>query len=388
MVFRNARRDWPNQVSIHKVLFVAVICDLYVALCAVRLQAKQYPFSEEKRKEVAMLIAGDIGGTKTDLGIYSTESGPHAPLAQAQFHSADFPNLQAMVLEFVAQVKAPIEHASFDVAGPVIDGYANITNLPWVMDESSLAKELNLKSVHLMNDLEAVARAVPVLRATDLVTLNEGQPVPKGTIAVIAPGTGLGESFLTWDGSQYLAHSSEGGHSDFAPTDERQIRLLRYLLQQFDHVAVERVCSGIGVPNIYRYLRDTEHIPERPEIAQWIASVKDHTKAIVEAARGASRPSELCQETIKMLVSILASEAGNLALKVLATGGIYLAGGVALHLLEALKHPGFMQAFAKKGRFKDLMESIPVHVITGRAALVGAASFGLESWKQASGVAA
>jgi len=257
-----------------------------------------------------------------------------------------------------------------------------------VMDEISLAKDLHLKSVHLMNDLEAVARAVPVLRAIDLVTLNEGQPVSKGTIAVIAPGTGLGESFLTWDGSQYQAHGSEGGHSDFAPTDERQIHLLEYLLQRFDHVAVERVCSGIGVPNIYEYLRDTERIPERPEVAQLIASAKDSTKAIVEAASDPNNPSELCRATIKMLVSILASEAGNLALKVLATGGVYLAGGVALHVLGTLKEPQFMQAFAKKGRFKDLMGRIPVHVITARAALVGAASFGLETYKHKSGVAA
>lgn len=335
-----------------------------------------------------MLIAGDIGGTKTDLAIYSIESGPHAPLAQAQFHSADYHSLQAMVSEFLAQVRVPVAYASFDVAGPVINGHVKTTNLPWVMDEISLAKDLNLKSVHLMNDLEAVARAVPVLRAIDLVTLNEGQPVPQGTIAVIAPGTGLGESFLTWDGSRYVAHSSEGGHSDFAPTDERQIHLLEYLLQRFDHVAIERVCSGIGVPNIYEYLRDSEHIPERPEITQLIASAKDHTKAIVEAASHPNNPSELCRATIKMLVSILASEAGNLALKVLATNGVYLAGGVALHVLGALKEPQFMQAFAKKGRFKEMMGRIPVHVISARAALVGAASFGLESYRHRSGVAA
>ncbi len=329
-----------------------------------------------------MLIAGDIGGTKTDLAVYSIESGPHVPLAETEVHSADYPSLQAMVVEFLAQVKMSVDVASFDVAGPVIDGRVKTTNLPWVMDESSLAKDLNLKSVHLMNDLEAVARAVPVLRADDLITLNEGQPVLKGPIAIIAPGTGLGESFLTWDGSQYLAHSSEGGHSDFAPTDERQIHLLEFLLQRFDHVGVERVCSGIGVPNIYEYLRDEEGIPERPEVAQLIASAKDHTKAIVDAAVDPQHPSELCRATIEMLVSILASEAGNLALKVLATGGLYIAGGIALHLLDALREPRFMQVFARKGRFKDLMGRIPVHVITIRAALVGAATYGLESLKR------
>jgi glucokinase len=326
-----------------------------------------------------MLIAGDIGGTKTDLAIYSSESGPHAPLAQTELHSADYPSLQAMVAEFLAQVKMSVDVASFDVAGPVIDGHVKTTNLPWMMDESSLARDLNLKTVHLMNDLEAVARAVPVLRALDLITLNEGAPVVNGPIAIIAPGTGLGESFLTWDGSRYVAHSSEGGHSDFAPTDQRQLRLLEYLLQRFDHVAVERVCSGIGIPNIYEYLRDGEGIPERPEVAQLIAAAKDHTKAIVDAALDPHTPSELCRATIEILVSILASEAGNLALKVLATGGIYLAGGVALHLLGILQEPRFMASFSNKGRFKDLMRRIPIHVITTRAALVGAATYGLEN---------
>src|SRR5262244_3867739 len=236
-----------------------------------------------------MLIAGDIGGTKTDLAVCSIESGPHAPLAQAQFHSADYDSLQAMVSEFLVQVKVPVAYGSFDVAGPVIDGHVKTTNLPWVMDEISLAKDLNLKSVHLMNDLEAVARAVPVLRAIDIVTLNEGRPIAKAPIAVIAPGTGLGESFLTWEGSQYVAHSSEGGHSDFAPTNERQVDLLEYLLPRWGHVGVERVCSGIGVPNIYEFLRDGEKIPERPEVAQLIASAKDHTRAIVEAATHPTR---------------------------------------------------------------------------------------------------
>jgi glucokinase len=328
-----------------------------------------------------MLIAGDIGGTKTDLAIYSTEYGPHAPLAEKEFHSADYSSLQAMVASFLAEIKMSVDVASFDIAGPVINGRVKTTNLPWVTDERSLAKDLNLKSVYLLNDLEAVARAVPVLRAADLRTLNEGEPVPKGPIAIIAPGTGLGESFLTWDGSQYVAHSSEGGHSDFAPMEERQIHLLQYLWQRFDHVSVERVCSGIGVPNIYEYLRDVERIPERPEVTELIASATDRTKAIVGAAADRHNPSELCRATIDMLVSILASEASNLALKVLATGGIYLAGGVAVHLVGVLQEPRFMQVFTKKGRFKDLMGRIPIHVITTRAALVGAAAYGLESLK-------
>src|SRR5262249_232578 len=215
---------------------------------------------------VTMLIAGDVGGTKTDLAIYSPRGGPHAPVAQTQFRSADYPSLQTMVAEFLARVKLSVAAASFDVPGPVIDGHVKTTNLPWTMDEGSLARDLKLKSVHLMNDLEAVARSVPVLRPSDLITLNQGEAVAKGTIAVIAPGTGLGESFLSWDGGRYRAHSSEGGHSDFAPTDEGQIGLLRYLLPRFGHVGFERVCSGIGLPNIYEYLRDVEKMPDRPEV--------------------------------------------------------------------------------------------------------------------------
>ena len=299
-------------------------------------------------------------------------------------HSADYPSLQALVTEFLLKVKMPIERACFDVAGPVINGRAKVTNLPWVMDEASLAKDLNLKSVRLINDLEAVARAIPILRPGDVTTLNVGQPVPGGAIGVIAPGTGLGESFLTWDGSKYVSHSSEGGHSDFAPTDERQIGLLKYLLERFDHVGVERVCSGIGIPNIYEYLREIERIPENPEIAQLIASAKDPTPVISNAALDPSHPSKLCAATIEMFISILASEAANLAVKVLATGGIYLAGGIPLHMLGVLKGPRFMESFRRKGRFAQLMERIPVHVILTRAALVGSAAYGLESFKEES----
>ncbi len=331
-----------------------------------------------------MLLAGDIGGTKTDLAIFSHQTGPNSPLVQGELHSADYPSLQALVTEFLKKVQMPVERACFDVAGPVIDGRVKITNLPWVMDEASLAKDLNLKSVRLINDLEAVARAIPLLRPSDVNTLNAGQPVPKGAIAVVAPGTGLGESFLTWDGSKYVSHSSEGGHADFAPTDERQIGLLRYMLARFDHVGIERVCSGIGIPNIYEYLRDIEHMPESPQITQLIAASKDRTAAIVESAVNPENPSKLCAATVDTFISILASEAANLALKVLATGGIYLAGGVPLHMLRVLEGPGFMESFKRKGRFVELMKHIPVHIILTRAALVGAAAYGLESFKEGS----
>jgi glucokinase len=250
------------------------------------------------------------------------------------------------------------------------------------MDEVSLAKGLDLKSVHLINDLEAVARAVPALRPSDMTTLNVGQPVPHGAIGVIAPGTGLGESFLTWDGKAYEAHGSEGGHADFAPTDIRQIGLLRYMLDRFDHVSIERVCSGIGIPSIYEYLRDIERIPESREVSALIASAKDRTAAIVNSAVDTDNPSKLCAATVDTFISILASEAANIALRVLATGGIYIAGGVPRHMLSALRGPHFMESFRRKGRFADLMKQIPVHIVITRAALLGAAVYGLENLKE------
>jgi glucokinase len=331
-----------------------------------------------------MMLAGDIGGTKTDLAIFSNEAGPHAPLAQAEVHSADYPSLQALAREFLTKVDLPVDRACFAVAGPVINGRAKTTNLPWVMDEDSLAKELNLRSVNLMNDLEAIAEAIPILRESDVRTLNVGQPVLKGAIGVIAPGTGLGESFGAWDGSRYVARSSEGGHADFAPTDERQIGLLRHMLKRFDHVSVEHVCSGIGIPHIYEYLRDIEHVPETPEVARLIVSAKDPSAVIIASAVDPHKPSELCAAAIDVFVSILASEAANLALKVFASGGVYLAGGIPMHALKALQGPRFMESFKRKGRFMELMERIPIHVVITRAALIGAAAYGLERFKDES----
>jgi glucokinase len=328
--------------------------------------------------DTPLLIAGDIGGTKTDLAVYSASSALREPLTHAKFHSADFPSLQAMVTQFLASAGLSVELGAFAVAGPVVDGRARTTNLPWVMDERSMARDLKLGAVRLLNDLEAVALAVPILGPSDLVTLNEGSAVAGGAIAIIAPGTGLGESFLTWNGSRYVAHGSEGGHSDFAPNDALQVRLLQYLQRRFDHVGVERVCSGNGLPNIYEFLRDAEGIPEPAAVTERIATAADRTQAIVEAANDSSAPSERCRETVKILTSILASEAGNLALKVFATGGVYLAGGVALHLLDDLKNTRFLESFTRKGRFKELMGRVPIHVITARAALAGAATHGLE----------
>src|SRR5262245_49877685 len=326
-----------------------------------------------------MLLACDSGVTKTDLAVYSSESGPSAPLAETEVHSADYGSLQAMAREFLVKVKVPVDRACFAVPGPVIGGRAKITNLPWEIDESTVAKELNLEHLHLMNDLEAIAFAVPHLQANDLHTLNTGAPVPGGAIGVIAPGTGLGESFLTWDGSRYVAHSSEGGHASYAPTDETQLGLLSYMLKHFDHVSYEKVCSGIGIPHIYEYLRSSGYAPETPEVAEAITGAHDPTPAIIKFGLDPAKPSPLCTATLDILISILGDEASNLALKVLATSGVYLAGGIATHVLPALNRERFMRAFTRKGRFAELMARMPIHVIVTRAALAGAASYGLEN---------
>jgi len=328
-----------------------------------------------------MLLAGDIGGTKTNLAIFSSESGPRAPLAEATLPSGDYPSLEALVSDFLAQVELKPERASFGVAGPVVDGKATITNLPWVMSETQLQTALDLLpgSVHLLNDLAAIAYAVPSLESDDLHTLNEGQAAPGGAIAVIAPGTGLGEGFLTWDGSRYRAHASEGGHTDFAPTNTLEVDLLRYLLDRFGHVSYERVCSGRGLPNIYAFLKDSGYAQEPAWLAEQMAAVDDPNPVIVKAALASERRCDLCVATLETFVSILGTEAGNMALNVLATGGVYLGGGIPPRILPALEDGRFLEEFRAKGRMSDLMNRIPVHVILNRkVALIGAACYGLE----------
>jgi glucokinase len=324
-----------------------------------------------------MLIAGDIGGTKTLLALYVPDQGARKPIAQAMFHSADYHSLDDIVRAFIAKTQRPVEAACFDVAGPVIGGRAHLTNLPWVLDEGAMQRALGLKRVMLLNDLKAVAYAVPHLLADDVHTINEGRPEKHGPLAVIAPGTGLGEAFLVWDGSRYIACSSEGGHGDFAPSDATQAALWRYLFDRHGHVAYERVCSGSGLPNIYEFLRDSGHAPELPALAAKLAAAADRTPIIMQAALQ-DPPDPLCAATLAVFVSVLGAESGNLALKVLATGGVYLGGGIPPRILSQLDTGGFMRDFVNKGRFAELLGKIPVKVITTQAALLGAALYGLD----------
>lgn len=323
-----------------------------------------------------MLLAGDIGGTKTVLALYDPQSGLRAPQHKTIFPSQDFDSLESIIALYLRQTSLPVSHAAFGVAGPVIGSSARITNLPWTIDRLRLASVFGLQEVHLLNDLEAVATSVPVLQGDDLTVLNEGIPAPRGAMAIIAPGTGLGEAFLVWDGSRYMAFPCEGGHSDFAPVGELQIELLIYLQDRLDHVSYERVCSGIGIPNIYDFLRDSGRFEEPAALAKRLLRARDRTPLIVGAAQSDKTP--LCVATVELFTDILAREAGNLALKVLATGGVYLGGGIPPRILPLLQQRRFLEAFVSKGRFGELLRNIPINVICrADAALLGVAHDGL-----------
>jgi glucokinase len=336
-----------------------------------------------------MLLAGDIGGTKTNLAVYAPAAGRLGePRLEKTFPSAEYPSLEAIIQDFLQGTEIKIEHAAFGVAGPVVEGTASITNLPWNMSEEQLTAALDIPSVQLLNDLAATAYSVPYLTADDLCTLNEGEPDPHGAVAIIAPGTGLGEAFITVDASgRYSVHPSEGGHSDFAPTTIEEIELLRYLLehrgpvreehQRYVHVSYERICSGRGLPNLYAFLKH-RGLPEPEWLALRLAGESEPTPIIVDAALDTENPCELCQATLELFVHILGAEAGNLALKVLATGGVYLGGGISPRILSTLRNGRFREAFERKGRFGHLLSKVPVHVIRNpKAALIGAAYSGL-----------
>jgi len=330
------------------------------------------------KREKAMLLAGDVGGTKTNLGIYSEDRGPRIPIIESTFPSARFSSLEELVMEFLAQVSIKIERASFGVAGPVLGGRARITNLPWVIEEARLRETVRVDSVKLMNDLEAIAYGVTLLEQVDLHTLNEGVPAERGAMAVIAPGTGLGEAFLLWDGGRYLAFPSEGGHADFGPNSDVEIELLRSLHKKYGHVSLERICSGQGLPNVYAFLRESGYAKEQDWIAEKLRSADDPTPVIVNTALEDKRRCELCSKTLAIFISTLGAEAGNLALKVMATGGVYLGGGIAPRILPLLDKGAFMESFTNKGRFSGLISRIPVHVICNpKTALMGAALHGL-----------
>jgi glucokinase len=321
-----------------------------------------------------MLLAGDIGATKTNLALLEAD-GELVIKAQATFKSTAFPSLEAVAKQFLSDTGAHVERAVFGIAGPVIKGRSDTTNLPWKISEETLQSALGVEKAKLLNDLEATAHGVPHLTEADLYTLNDAEP-RSGTKAVIAPGTGLGEAVLLYQGEHYHVIPSEGGHTDFGPTNLFEIELLRYLMGKFGHVSYERIACGKGIPNIYGYLRDNHFAEEVPEVAEAFQPGRDPTPAIVKAATEGI--CELSIATLNAFVSILGAEAGNLALKVMATGGMYLGGGIPPKILSKLRDGTFMAAFVNKGRFAEMLSRIPVYVILNEhTALLGAAAYAL-----------
>jgi glucokinase len=323
------------------------------------------------------LLAGDIGGTKTVLALFSTDQGPFQPLEKAVYPSKDYATLEEIVRFYLENRPVRIQSASFGIAGPVNKDKVKATNLPWHVEAGLLSQAVGQAPVWLLNDLLAVAYAVPHLRPEDLHTLNRGTPDPNGTLGVVAPGTGLGEAFLTWDGNAYHPHPSEGGHGDFGPANQAELELLNYLMPRLGHVSYERVCSGSGMPNLYAFFKDSRRYPEPDWLKAELAQAADPTPVIVRAAL--EKRAEICVATLDQFVAILGNEAGNLALKVLSTGGIYLGGGIPPRILPFLKKDHFMKAFKHKGRFSGALARVPVHVILNPdLALIGAACLGFE----------
>ncbi|HEV8587170.1 MAG TPA: glucokinase [Methylomirabilota bacterium] len=323
-----------------------------------------------------MLLAGDVGGTKTTLSLFEpAEAGP-VLVREATLASRDFESLEAAIQHFLEEGGTParIEAACVGIAGPVVDGRAVTTNLPWVVDERILSYSIPAEHVRLLNDLEATAHGIFALGEDELIPLQSGLP-RRGNLAVIAAGTGLGEAIVVVEGRVRTVIATEGGHADFGPRGELEEDLLRYLRKEYGRASYERVLSGPGLVNVYRFLRDTKVAQESAETARLMA---ERDPAAVISDLGARQADRLCAMALTVFVSVYGAEAGNLALKALAVGGVVVAGGIAPQIMPALTAGPFVTAFRDKGRLAPLMETIPVSVaLNPKTALLGAARVAL-----------
>jgi glucokinase len=321
-----------------------------------------------------LILAGDIGGTKTHLALYALESGKLQVEAKETFRSKDYSGLEGVLEAFRAHQRQPILRACFGVAGPVLGGKVKTPNLPWVIRTAQIAKTLKLKTVAILNDLEAAAYGIFTLKPRELFTLNPGKSKRPGNKALVAAGTGLGEATLFDDGEEYFPSASEGGHGDFAPRNEIEVELLRYLFGKFGHVSYERVLSGPGLWNIYEYLKQSRRLEEPRWLHDKLAAANDRSAVVTQLALAGE--SAICERAVEVFVSVYGAEAGNVALRAKATGGIYLGGGIAPKILGKLKGRTFMRAFVDKGRYGELLSAIPVWVILNEeTALQGAAYY-------------
>ena len=318
-----------------------------------------------------MILAGDIGGTNARLAYFQPQNGHLKLVSERVFPSREHRELGEIVSQFLDDSGERPEVACFGIAGPVRNGRVETSNLPWVIEQSRLAKQIHLPATMLINDLEASAWGIGGLETTDLVSLNHPTGPAVGNQAVIAPGTGLGEAGLFWDGTRHHVFACEGGHTDFGPTDELQIELLRFLKARFGRVSYERILSGPGLVNVYEFLRDTGYAKESAEFAA-ILKNSDPAAAISRAALDGTH--RLAEKALEIWITVYGAEASNLALKTMATGGIFLAGGISPKVIAKLAGSVFMQAFLDKGRLRPLVEAIPVQVVTNdKAGLLGAA---------------
>lgn len=327
-----------------------------------------------------VVLAGDVGGTKVWLGIFHAErkeaNSPFTLQRAAKFSSKSAVSLDAVIAEFLADESQPVDFACFGLPGPVQGRRVSLVNLPWEIDADALETKFGLGGCFLINDLVANAYGIGELAPSDFAVLHAGDPDASGNMAVISPGTGLGEAGIFWDGRKHTPFACEGGHSDFAPRTQLEIDLLRHLFAIYARVSYERVLSGsMGIPNIYNFLRSTDLAEEIPAIAEALKT-NDAGTVITRAALDGSCP--LCVLAMDLFVGILGAEAGNLALKTMATGGVFIGGGIATKILPLLQKPSVLEAFFAKGRFSDFMKRIPLRVILNdRAALLGAARHAL-----------